>query len=86
MFKSTFPYRVVKLVHHQDGSIESVMVERCQTKRMAFNDCYYLRRTDPLMRYDVEVLVSAEGVRENWEAWSQEAEERRVKWDMEEED
>lgn len=86
MFKSTFPYRVVKLVHHSDGSIESVMVERCQTKRMAFNDCYYLRRTDVLSRYDVEVLVSAEGVRENWEAWSQEAEQRMVKDTWEEEE
>lgn len=85
MFKSTFPYRVVKLVHHSDGSIERVMVERCQTKRMAFNDRNYLRRTDFLFRYDVEVLVSAEGVRENWEAWSQEAEQRMVKDIWEEE-
>jgi hypothetical protein len=61
------------------------MVERCQTKRMAFNDRNYLRRTDVLSRYDVEVLVSAEGVRENWEAWSQEAEQRMVKDTWEEE-
>lgn len=86
MFKSTFPYRVVKLVHHSDGSIERVMVERCQTKRMAFNDRNYLRRSDPIHQYDIDILVAAEGVREIWEAWSQEAENKIVKNTWEEEE
>lgn len=83
MFKSDYPFRVVKLVHHADGSVERVMVERCANKRMAFNDCYYMRRVDPLFKYDVDVLVAADGVKEVWEEWSPGSEAKIVTQNVE---
>lgn len=70
MFRSNFPYRVVKISHTVLGTIDYIPVENCPSRAMAFNHMNYLNRTDPTASYDIQVLVAGEGVREVWVLYS----------------